>query len=139
MPGDRARGVLDTNLLIHGRRIDAAQLPEQGAITTITIAELSAGVLAASDDRERARRLEVLQRAESAFAPLPFDVAAARAYGAVTAAVRARGRSPRSRVADLMIAAIATSIGLPLFTTNASDFAGLDDLLQVVPVERPSA
>lgn len=49
----------------------------------------------------------------------------------------AAGRKPRRRIADLMIAAVAVAEELPLFTTNPSDFAGLDDLLVVVPVTRP--
>jgi predicted nucleic acid-binding protein len=46
-------------------------------------------------------------------------------------------RKPRSRIADLMIAAIAITEDLPLYTTNPSDFTGLEDLLTVVPVTRP--
>lgn len=36
-----------------------------------------------------------------------------------------------------MIAATAASNGLPLFTTNPKDFAGLEAVLTVVPVDRP--
>ena len=131
-------GVADTNILIHWDSLDAASLPLEIAVTAVTLAELAAGVHAAGDDLERARRLDLLQRVESAFDPLPFDAAAARAYGAVTAAVRMAGRSPRSRIADLMIAATAASRQLPLFTTNPTDFSGLDAVVTVVPVPRPS-
>jgi predicted nucleic acid-binding protein len=86
---------------------------------------------------ERARRMDVLQRAENEFDPIPFDAEAARIYGRVCAAVISSGRKPRRRVADLMIAAIAIATDLPLFTTNPDDFKGLDDLLTVVPVTRP--
>jgi predicted nucleic acid-binding protein len=44
---------------------------------------------------------------------------------------------PRRRLADLMIASIATVNRVPLYTTNPDDFLGLDRLLTVVPVERP--
>jgi predicted nucleic acid-binding protein len=86
---------------------------------------------------ERARRLDVLQRAENEFDPIPFDLEAARSYGRVCAAVIGAGRKPRRRVADLMIAAIAIAEELPLFTTNPDDFKGLEDILTVVPVTRP--
>ena len=140
------QGMLDTNILILQRWIDPAELPDEMAISAITLAELSAGPhevrgndeQAAYDEHaERARRLEILQRAESEFDPLPFDAVAARAFGRVTAAVIARGRKPGSRVADLMIAATAIAEGLPLYTTSPADFTGLDALLRIVPVTRP--
>lgn len=86
---------------------------------------------------ERARRLDVLQRAENEFDPIPFDAKAARIYGRLTAAVIATGRKPRRRIADLMIASIAIAEDLPLFTTNPDDFTGLEHLLTIVPVTRP--
>lgn len=135
------RGLLDTNIVILRRRIVPAELPAEMAISTITLAELSAGphlVRRDSSDydehAERARRLDVLQRAEHEFDPIPFGVEAARVYGRVSAAVVAAGRAPRRRTANLMIASIAIAEELPLFTTNPDDFTGLEDLLPVVPV-----
>jgi predicted nucleic acid-binding protein len=61
----------------------------------------------------------------------------ARIYGRVAAAVIGAGRKPRLRVADLMIASVAIAEGLPLFTTNPQDFAGLDSLLPLGAVTRP--
>jgi predicted nucleic acid-binding protein len=113
----------------------------------ITLAELSAGPHEVRSDSEqhlysegpkRARRLDILQRAEHEFDPIPFDAEAARAYGRVVAAVLAVGRKPRRRATDLMIAATALAAGLPIYTTNPDDFAGLDSLLTVVPVTRPA-
>src|SRR6266705_6058462 len=112
----------------------------------VTLAELSAGPHEVRPDTEqdayfeaaeRARRLDVLQRAEHEFDSIPFDTDAARAYGRVTAAVIAAGRKPRRRAADLMIAATAIAAELPLYTTNPGDFAALAGLLTVVPVTRP--
>jgi predicted nucleic acid-binding protein len=147
MTGDQyPQGLLDANILILRRWIDPGELPAEVAITAITLAELSAGPhqVRRSDEQadydehaERARRLDVLQRAESEFDPIPFDAQAARIFGRVTAAVIAAGRKPRRRIADLMIAAIAVAEDLPLFTTSPDDFAGLEDLLTVVPVTRP--
>jgi predicted nucleic acid-binding protein len=148
MSGDPPRqGLLATNILILRRWIDPAELPDEMAISAITLAELSAGPheVRGNDEQdlydehaERARRLEILQRAESEFDPVPFDAEAARIYGRVSAAVVATGRKPRRRIADLMIAATAIAEELPLFTTNPADFAGLDILIRIVPVTRPA-
>jgi predicted nucleic acid-binding protein len=51
---------------------------------------------------------------------VPFDAGAARLFGRVTAAVIAAGRTPRRRIADLMIVSTAIAEGLPLYTTNPS-------------------
>jgi hypothetical protein len=148
MSGERhAQGLLDTNIVILRRWVDPAELPEEMAISAITLAELSAGPheVRSNDEQnaydehaERARRLEILQRVENEFDPIPFDAEAARIYGRVTAAVIGAGRKPRRRLADLMIASIAIAEELPLFTTNPKDFAGLDTLLTIVPVNRPT-
>ena len=147
MTGERTRqGMLDTNILILRPWIDPAELPDEMAISAVTLAELSAGPHEVrrngeqdryAEHAERARRLEILQRVETEFDPVPFDVEAARIFGRVTAAVIATGRKPRGRVVGLMIAATAIAEGLPLYTTNPDDFAGLDSLLPVMPVTRP--
>jgi predicted nucleic acid-binding protein len=144
MPAEHSRGLLDTNILILWARIDGDRLPAEVAISAVTLAELAAGVQSVTGDdagarAERARRTDVLQRAESQFDPIPFDAEAARAFGRVVAAVRSIGRAPRRRAADLMIAATAAVHGLPLYTTNPDGFAGLETLITVVPVPRPTA
>ena len=140
------RGLLDTNILILRRWVDGAELPDEMAISAVTLAELSAGPheVRSNDEQsvyderaERARRMSVLQRAEADFDPIPFAAEAARMYGQVSAASLAIGRKPRARLADLMIASTAMAEGLALFTTNPDDFRGLDHLLTVVPVTRP--
>jgi predicted nucleic acid-binding protein len=141
-----AQGLLDTDIMILRSWIDPAELPDEMAISAITLAELSAGPheVRRNDEQavygehaERARRLDVLQRTENEFDPIPFDVEAARAYGRVCAAVVAAGRKPRRRIAALMIASVAIAEGLPLYTTDPQDFHGLEDLLTIVPVTRP--
>ncbi len=143
---DHRRGLLDTNIMILRRLINPDELPEEMAMSAVTLAELSAGPhqVRRNDQQtdydehaERARRLDVLQRAENEFDPIPFDVGAARAYGRMTAAVVAIGRKPRRRIADLMIAATALAEDLPLFTTNPGDYAGLEALVTIVTVACP--
>lgn len=147
MAAEYQQGLLDTNIVILRKWIDPEELPAAVAISAITLAELSAGPheVRRNDEQddydeyaERARRLDILQRTENEFDPIPFDAEAARIYGRVCAAVIGAGRKPRRRVADLMIAAIAIAEELPLFTTNPDDYKGLDNLLTVVPVTRPA-
>lgn len=129
------RAILDTSVVIDLERIDPADLPEQPVISAITMAELAAGPQATNDLTERARRQDRLQRAEAAFAPLPFDDGAARAYGRVYAEIARAGRKPRGpRVFDLMIASIALSTGLPLYTRNPIDVQALSELIAIVAV-----
>jgi len=104
----------------------------------VTLAELSVGPLVARDERERAARQAHLQQAEADFEPLPFDAAAARAFGRVAASLRQADRKPAARSYDAMIAATALANGLPVYTTNPDDFEGIDGL-QVVAVEVPPA
>jgi hypothetical protein len=99
------------------------------------MAELAAGPHATDDADDRARRQDRLQRAEAAFDPLPFDANAARAYGRVYAAVTAGGRKARgTRAVDLLIAATACSLDLPLVTRNEEDFRGLDGVVEVIRI-----
>lgn len=114
--------------------LDPARLPDESAISAVTLAELAAGPHATSDAMERARRQDRLQWAEHTWDVIPFDGEAARSYGRVFAATRARGRAVRPRLADLLIASTAAANGLPLYTRNPDDFAGLEDVVTVVPV-----
>lgn len=111
-----------------------ASMPDEVAVSTITMAELAAGPHLATDPAERARRQARLQQAESLFDPIDFDRAAARSFGQVVAAVSAAERSHRRRFADLLIAAVAHAHGLPVYTRNPQDFAELGGLVAVVAV-----
>ena len=108
-------------------------MPGEPLITAVTLAELSVGPLVATDDTERAARQAHVQQAEADFDPLPFDAAAARAFGGVAASLRKAGRKPAARAYDAMIAATAVANQLPVYTCNPDDFAGIDGLT-VVPV-----
>jgi predicted nucleic acid-binding protein len=128
-----SRGLIDTSVVIDLERIAAADLPMEIAISAMTLAELAAGPHATSDPPERARRQDRLQRAEATFEPLPVDAGVARAYGRVYAAIAASRRKARGRrTVDLLIAATALAAGLPLYTRNPADFAGLSDMIDIV-------
>ena len=128
-------GLLDTSVLVawDDPAVQAA-LPDDSAVSAITMAELAAGPHLAKDPIERARRQAGLQRTEALFDPLDFDREAARSYGQVVAAVAQASRSHRRRVADLLIAAVAHANDLPLYTRNPDDFHGLDTLIAIVAV-----
>lgn len=128
-------GLLDTSVVIDwdDPRVVAA-LPEEVAVSAITLAELAAGPHLAAEPAERARRQARLQQAEALFDPIDFDRAAARSYGQVVAAVALSGRSHRGRVADLLIAASAHARGLTVYTRNPDDFSGLETLVTVIQV-----
>lgn len=131
------RGLLDTNLVIAlGQLRQPDVLPREPLISTITLAELSVGPLVATTAEERSKRQAILQQAEADFDPLPFDAAAARWFGQVAAAFRSAGRKPAARSYDAMIAAVALSRQLPLYTANPQDFMGIS-ALTVVPIEPP--
>jgi predicted nucleic acid-binding protein len=127
--------VIDTSVVIDLEHVPVSKLPLEVAVSAMTMAELAAGPHAAASVDERARRQDRLQRAEATFDPLPFGLASARAYGRIYAAVVAKGRKARgARAVDLMIAATALAEGLPLYTRNPKDFAGLEHLIDLVAV-----
>ncbi|MGV1089614.1 MAG: type II toxin-antitoxin system VapC family toxin [Mycobacterium sp.] len=128
------QGLLDTSVVIDLDVIAPDVLPEEASVSAVTMAELSAGPHASDDPAERARRQDRLQQLESWVEPMPFDGDCARAYGRIYAAVLAAGRQPRRRAADLLIAATALAAGMPLYTRNANDFQGLEQILTIVAV-----
>lgn len=125
------KAILDTSLLV-ATGVDP--LEGELAISAASLAELHFGVLVTTDAgvrAERLRRLSVLQRT---FDALPVDDDVATSYGQLAAAVVAAGRQPRSRVMDILIAATAHAHDARLYTRNASDLAGIEDLVEIVPV-----
>jgi len=128
------RGVLDTSVVIDHDVIDPALLPEESAISAVTLAELAAGPHATENKDERARRQDRLQWATATWEPLPFDAESARMYGRMFAAARASGKSSRARLADLLIASTAAANGLPLYTRNPSDLDALKRILKVINI-----
>lgn len=126
-------GVLDTRTYIDLDVLSPEDLPVTPELTAVTLAELQQGVAMAKGPAARAARMEKLGAAVADFDALPFDGDAAARYGTLVALTIAAKRDPPRRM-DLMIAAIASARGLPLYTRNADDFKGLEGAVLVVAV-----
>jgi hypothetical protein len=131
---DPSRGLLDTSVVIDHDVIDPKLLPDESAISAVTLAELAAGPHATDNRDERAKRQDRLQWATATWDAIPFDDEGARVYGRMFAAARAAGQSSRSRFADLLIASTAAANNLPLYTRNPDDFRALKEIVKVVAI-----
>jgi predicted nucleic acid-binding protein len=129
-----ARGLLDTSVFIaseSGRSINEALLPDEAAISVVTVAELQVGVLSAGDVDTRAKRLATL-KAVADVETLAIDDAVAAAWARLRVHLAESGR--RLNVNDLWIAATALANGLPVITQD-DDFAPVHGAAGLVVVE----
>lgn len=129
MDPSMSRGVLDTSVLVSS---DLAALPGELAISVVSLAELHYGVLVAKDSEARNLRLTRLSGLQRRFDPLPVDDAVADSYGTLASRVAKVGRKPRARALDLLIAATAHAHSAQLYTRNAEDLRGLEDVLEII-------
>lgn len=109
-------GLLDTSVLIARGQGVVQPLPDEAAISAMTLGELHVGVLLADDPDVRARRLAILAAVERDFQALPIDDRVARRFGAIVAEARRARRRPK--VADALIAATAAAHDLELYTRD---------------------
>lgn len=133
-----SRYLLDTSAVIELPSSADVRPDAEYLISSITVAELNAGIHTTDKPVERARRLARLQWVSDVFEPIPFTVPAARMYGQLVALLIAAGRNPRPRRMDLLIGAVAAINQLPLLTRNPKDFSGLEQLLIVTPLTAPT-
>jgi len=125
------RAILDTSVVLAAV---VPALPEELAISAATLAELHFGVLVTTQPSTRAERLRRLAVLERSFTALPIDERVARSYGRLAAAVVQDGRQPRVRVMDLLVAATAHAYDAKLYTANAQDLRGLEDLVEIADI-----
>ena len=125
------KAILDTSVLM---ATDVEPLEGELAISAASLAELHFGVLVTADGAVRAERLRRLSVLQHTFDALPIDDDVAASYGQLAAAVVAVGRQPRSQVTDILIAATAHAHAARLYTRNAADLAGIEHLIEIVPV-----
>ncbi len=117
--------LLDTSVLVaqeSGRPLRTESLPEQTAVSVVTLAELHAGVLAATDTVTRARRLATLD-AVSAVEALAVTAEAARHWATLRIRLAEEGR--RAKINDVWIAAVASSNGLDVVSQD-NDFDAIE-------------
>jgi predicted nucleic acid-binding protein len=127
-----SEGLADTSIFIaseNDRPLRTSDLPDKLAVSVITIGELRAGVLAASDTLTRDRRLATLTNA-LALDPIPIDQSVAEAWARLRVMLRDLGR--RMPVNDSWIAATAISLDIAVVTQD-DDYLELPGL-QVIHV-----
>jgi predicted nucleic acid-binding protein len=123
-----SQGLADTSLFIareleRPMRYDA--IPDELAVSIITIGELRAGVLSAADVTVRDRRLHTLTAA-LALEPVPVNTEVADAWARLR--VLLRDASVRMPVNDSWIAATAMVLGVPVVSQDSDYDIGLDVL-----------
>ena len=126
------RGLLDTSVFIadeRGRPLDVDRLPDEAAVSVVTIAELQLGVHMAAEADVRAKRLETLRAVQATYVALAIDDAVAAAFAELVATARRAGHRPK--VQDTWIAATARTHEVAVYTHD-SDFDDLAiDVVQV--------
>ncbi len=125
------RGLLDTTVFVareQGRPL--GKLPDEAAVSVVTLAELHVGVLLAEEPRIRSVRLRTLSKVERTFDALPVDGDVARNFAVLVA--EARRKRKRPKIMDAWIAATAVAHRLPLYTQDV-DFTDFSDV-EVVQV-----
>lgn len=121
-----SKAVADTSIFIAQETgPELGDLPEKLAVSVITVAELELGVLRATDQDARARRLSTLSRVQSTYPLLPIGPEVASCFARIAAAERSRGR--RLRRHDTWIAATALKHGAAVLTQD-SDFSSFEEV-----------
>lgn len=119
------RGILDTSMFIAGeaeRPVALDRIPDEAAVSVVTLAELELGVHLAEDEEIRARRLATLRALQATYVALPIDEHVAAAFAVLVAASRRAGRRPK--VQDTWIAAAARAHAAAICTQD-HDFDGI--------------
>jgi predicted nucleic acid-binding protein len=122
-----SRGLADTTVFVareSGRPLHDASLPDELAVSIITVGELRAGVLSAADVRIRDQRLATLMEA-MALDPVPVDDDVAEQWARLRVLLRDSRQS--MPVNDSWIAATAMALAVPVVTQD-EDYVELGEL-----------
>ena len=112
------RALLDTSFFVateSGRPLGEMDGVTETEISMVTIAELTVGVLMASD-ADRPGRVATLSAVESTWNPLPVDAEVARQFARIVSALHADGR--RLPILDALVAATAIGEQIPVVTQD---------------------
>jgi predicted nucleic acid-binding protein len=110
-------GILDTSVFVAREQDrELGELPDEGRISVVTVAELRIGVLVAEGPSVRAQRMRTLSRLEAVEA-LPVDDDVAREFAEIVA--DARSRRQRPKILDSLIAATARALDVAVYTQDA--------------------
>jgi predicted nucleic acid-binding protein len=128
------QAILDTSVFIaREQERPLGDLPEEVAVSVVTLSELRHGVLAADGGERMARRLSTLEAARQIAKPLIIDETVGGELARLRVALRAIGRA--MKVMDAWIAATAMAHGAAVCTQDADfDAAAEADLIEVVQV-----
>lgn len=121
-------GLLDTSVFIaseSGRSLSSERLPAQSAVSVVTVGELRWGVLMATDDDARSRRIDTLARA-SRLNPLPVDEHVAATWALLRQ--RLKTNATKMEINDSWIAATAMARGWPVVTQDDGFPTGIPGL-----------
>ena len=121
------RGLVDTSVFIareSDRALHTSLLPDELAVSIITIGELRAGVLAANDVTTRDQRLATLTAAMT-LDPIAIDDDVAAQWARLRVLLRDSGQ--RMPVNDSWIAATAMALHVPIVTQD-DDYIKLAEL-----------
>lgn len=122
-----SQGLADTSVFIareSGRRLDDSSMPDELAVSIVTVGELRAGVLVANDVRVRERRLTTLTAALE-LDPVPVDDDVAAQWAKLRVLLRDMER--RMPINDSWIAATAMALQVPVVAQD-DDYVELDGL-----------
>jgi len=122
---------LDTNICIYVMNKRPAAIiakfsefpPQEIAISVIVVSELQYGVAKSSRPQRNQQLLDAFLRP---FQIVPYDKAAAHAYGTIRATFEKKGQPIGQE--DLLIAAHALAADLTLVTNNEAEFRRIPDL-----------
>ncbi len=127
------KAILDTSVLLAGASARPDLTGIEGRVSSVTYGEMNFGVAMAKTPEQYASRLTRMQRIVAVCGSgVPFDDLVAASFGYLYGVSRMAGKRSRRRVADLMIAATAHHLGVPLITRNAGDFEAIGHHVQIL-------